>query len=112
MKTSAISKIAMGIKISLLKLLVSIFLLTLPTLLYGGDIIVDGEKYLSQWNVEKAMELAQKAVLEKPERADSFRLLGLSYFYQGNYEKALEYLQTASLMEPRNEKRKRLLSFV
>jgi len=102
----------MGIKINLLKLLVFIFLLTLPTLLYGGDIIVDGEKYLSQWNVEKAMELAHKAVLEKPEKADSFRLLGLSYFYQGNYNKALEYLQTASLMEPRNEKRKRLLSFV
>lgn len=95
-----------------MKLMVSIFLLTLSTLLYGGDIIVDGEKYLSQWNVEKAMDLAHKAVLEKPEKADSFGLLGLSYFYQGNYDKALEYLQTASLMEPRNEKRKRLLSFV
>ena len=58
------------------------------------------------------MELAQKAVLEKPERADSFRLLGLSFFYQGNYDKAVEYLKTASLLEPRNEKRKRLASFV
>lgn len=95
-----------------MKLLVSIFLLAPTTLLYGGDIIVEGEKYLSQWNVEKAMELAHQAVLENPEKADSFRLLGLSYFYQGDYDKALEYLQTAVLMESRNERRKRLVSFV
>ena len=105
-------KIVMGIKISLLKLLVSIFLLTLPTILYAGDVIVEGERYLNQWNVEKAMELAQKAVLENPERADSYKLLGLAYFYQGRYDKALEYLQIASLLEPRIEERKRLVSFV
>jgi len=102
----------MGIKINLMKLLVFIFLLTLPTLLCAGDIIVDGERYLNQWDVEKAMELARKSVLEKPEKADSFRLLGLSYFYQGNYDKAVEYLQTASLMEPWNEELKRLFFFV
>jgi len=107
-----VSKIAMGIKISLMKLLVCIFLLTSPTFLHAGDIIVDGERYLNQWNVEKAMELARKAVLEKPGRADSLRLLGLCYFYQGSYDKALEYLQTASFMEPWNEERKRLFSFV
>ena len=102
----------MGIKSSLKKPLVSIFLFTLPTILYAGDIIADGERYLSQWNVREAMRLAQKAVLEKPERADSFRLLGLSYFYQGSYDKAAEHLKTASLMEPRNEERKKLFSFV
>ena len=112
MEAPAVPKIAMGIKINLMKLLVPIFLLALPTFLHAGDIIVEGERYLNQWNVEKAMELAQKAVLEKPDRADSFRLLGLSYFYQGTYDKAAEYLQTASLMEPRNEERKRLFSFV
>ncbi|MFB0526419.1 MAG: tetratricopeptide repeat protein, partial [bacterium] len=107
-----VSKIAMKVKVNFLKLLVSIFLFTFPTLLHAGDIIVDGERYLSQWNVEKALELAHKAVLEKREKADSFRLLGLSYFYQGNYDKAMEYLQSASLMEPKNEERRRLLSFV
>jgi len=96
----------------MMKLIISIFLLTFPTLVYGGDVIVDGEEYLNRWNVEKAMDLAQEAVLEKPEKADSFRLLGLSYFYQGNYDKAIEYLQNASLMEPGNEQRKRLLYFV
>lgn len=101
-----------GININMMKLIISIFLLTFPALLYGGDIIVDGEKYLSQWNVEKTMELAHQAVLEQPERADSYRLLGLAYFYQGSYDKALQYLQVASLMEPRIEQRKRLLSFV
>jgi len=103
---------AMRIKISLVKLLVCIFSLTIPTLLDAGDIVVEGERYLNQWNVEKAMELAQKAVLEKPEKADSFRLLGLSYFYQGIYDKGVQYLRTASLMEPRNEELKRLLYFV
>ncbi len=92
--------------------MISIFLLTLPALVYGGDIIVDGEEYLNRWNVEKAMELAQKAVLEKPEKADSFRLLGLCHFYQGNYDKAIEYLQSASRMEPGNEQGKSLLYFV
>ncbi|MFB0527871.1 MAG: tetratricopeptide repeat protein, partial [bacterium] len=107
-----VSKIAMKVKVNFLKLLVSILLFTLPALIHAGDIIVDGERYLNQWNVEKAMELAHKAVLEKREKADSFRLLGLSYFYQGNYDKAIEYLQNASLMEPKNEERRRLLSFV
>jgi len=102
----------MRIRIRLIKLLFTVFLLTPLNLVYAEDIIVDGERYLNQWNVQKAMELAQKAVLEKPERADSFRLLGLSYFYQGSYDKAAEYLQTASLMEPQNEERKRLFSFV
>jgi len=102
----------MGIKINLIKLLVPIFLLAFSTFLHAGDIIAEGERYLNQWNVEKAMELAQKAILEEPDRADSFRLLGLSYFYQGSYDKAVEYLQTASLMDPRNEERKRLFSFV
>jgi tetratricopeptide (TPR) repeat protein len=95
-----------------IKLVVSIFLLTIPALLRAGDIIVDGERYLNQWNVEKAMELAQKAVLEKPEKAESFRLLGLSYFYQGSYDKAVEYLKTASLMEQGNEELKNLFFFV
>ena len=95
-----------------MKLMICIFLLTLPTLLYGGNIIVDGEDCLNQWNVEKARELAQKAVVEKPEKADSFRLLGLSYFYQGDYDKAIEYLEKASLMEPGNDERKSLLYFV
>ncbi|NIM03744.1 tetratricopeptide repeat protein [bacterium] len=102
----------MGIKINLLKLLISIFLLTSAALVYGGDVIVDGEQYLNRWNIDKAMQFAQRAVLEKPQKADSFRLLGLAHFYQGNYEKAIEYLQTASLMEPGNAQRKRLLYFV
>ncbi len=96
----------------MMKLMISVFLLTVPTLLYGGNIIVDGEHYLNRWNAEKVGELARKAVAEKPENADSFRLLGLSYFYQGDYDRAIEYLEKASLMEPGNDERKRLLSFV
>ena len=95
-----------------MKLLISIFLLTLPAILNAGDIIIDGEKYLSQWNVPEAMELAKKAVVERPESAESYRLLGLCHFYQGSYDKAVEYLQVSSLIEPRNEERKKLLSFV
>ncbi len=102
----------MGIKSSLKKPLVSIFLFALATILHAGDIIADGERYLNQWNVKEAMRLAQKAVLEKPERADSFRLLGLSYFYQGSYDKASEHLKTAALMEPSDEEREKLFSFV
>jgi len=102
----------MKIRINLLKLLISIFLLLSTAPGFAVDIVADAERYLNQWNIEKAVELAQRAVHEQPERADSYKLLGLSYFYQGSYDKAVEYLQVASLLEPRDEKRKQLLSFV
>lgn len=106
------AKIVMKIRINFLKLLIPIFLLVSTAPVPAGDIVADAERYLDQWNVEKAVELAQKAVHEQPERADSYELLGLCYFYQGSYDKAVECLQVASLLEPGDEKRKQLFSFI
>jgi len=102
----------MTIRINRIGLLFSIFLLPLSNFVQGRDIIAEGERYLNRWNVNKAMEIGHKALVENPKRADSFKLLGLSYFYQGSYGKAVEYLEAASLMESWNEERKRTLSFV
>jgi len=87
-------------------------LLGAETLLYAGDKILQGETNLNRWQVEKAMEIAQEALVEEPDKAETFRLLGLSYFYKGDYGKALEYVQTACEIEPGNEEAKKLVSFV
>jgi len=91
---------------NILKIVLSLFLISLVafSISYGSQSLMEAKKKISVGLYEEAIQILNNVVLENPENAEAFYLLGKAYLFSNEEESAIESFERSINAKKRQNK--------